>query len=120
MLDQKTCIIRVRGLDFYNGPSKAPSEIDMDIMPNCVTSLIGSSGCGKSTFLRCLNRMNDTILNTRVDGEILFDNENIYLQNYELTDLRRRIGMVFQKPNPFPKSVRENVAFWAAHVENDR
>jgi len=89
----------------------ALKNITMDFLSNHVTALIGPSGCGKSTFLRCLNRMNDTIKNTRVEGEILFDNENIYSESYDLTELRRRIGMVFQKPNPFPKSVLDNVAY---------
>lgn len=110
-MEESNYIIRVCGLDFFYGPSKALNRVNMDISPNFVTALIGPSGCGKSTFLRCLNRMNDTILNTRVDGEILFENENIYLEDYDLTELRRRIGMVFQKPNPFPKTVQDNVAF---------
>lgn len=103
--------IRVRDLSFYYGVSKTLKNIDMDFLSNHVTALIGPSGCGKSTFLRCLNRMNDTIKNTRVEGEILFDDENIYSEGYDLTELRRRIGMVFQKPNPFPKSVLDNVAY---------
>jgi phosphate transport system ATP-binding protein len=104
-------IIYVRGLDFFYGPKLALSKIDMDILPCRVTALIGPSGCGKSTFLRCLNRMNDTIPGTRVSGKILFEGDDIYADGYDLTDLRRRIGMVFQKPNPFPKSVYENVAY---------
>lgn len=111
MLAEEIYTIRVRNLDFYYGASKALSNISMDIGSNYVTALIGPSGCGKSTFLRCLNRMNDTIKNTRVEGEILFDGQNIYAEDYDLTELRRRIGMVFQKPNPFPKSVLENVAY---------
>ena len=83
----------------------------MDIKPQMVTALIGPSGCGKSTFLRCLNRMNDTIAGTRVEGTILLDGEDIYAQDIDLADLRRRVGMVFQKPNPFPQSVYDNVAF---------
>jgi len=83
----------------------------MSILPNQVTALIGPSGCGKSTFLRCLNRMNDTIKDARVEGEVLFDGEDIYEPEADLANLRQRIGMVFQKPNPFPKSIYDNVAF---------
>jgi phosphate transport system ATP-binding protein len=83
----------------------------MDILPQKVTALIGPSGCGKSTFLRCLNRMNDRIPKTRVVGRIHLNNEDIYAPDVDLADLRRRVGMVFQKPNPFPQSVYDNVAF---------
>ena len=104
-------VIIVRNLDFYYGASRALSGIQLDIKKHLVTALIGPSGCGKSTFLRCLNRMNDTIANTRVEGSILLDGEDIYAPEYDLADLRCRVGMVFQKPNPFPKSVFDNVAF---------
>jgi phosphate transport system ATP-binding protein len=104
-------IIKVRDLDFYYGTVRALSSIRLDVLKHKVTALIGPSGCGKSTFLRCLNRMNDTIANTRVEGRILLDGQDIYDADYDLTDLRRRVGMVFQKPNPFPKSVFDNVAF---------
>jgi phosphate transport system ATP-binding protein len=104
-------VFQVSDLDFYYGPSRALSEIRMDILPQKVTALIGPSGCGKSTFLRCLNRMNDTIPSTRVEGTILLDGEDIYAPDIDLADLRRRVGMVFQKPNPFPQSVYDNVAF---------
>jgi phosphate transport system ATP-binding protein len=104
-------VIRVRNLDFYYGSVRALSSIQVDIQRNRATALIGPSGCGKSTFLRCLNRMNDTIANTRVEGTILLDGEDIYAPECDLADLRRRVGMVFQKPNPFPKSVFDNVAF---------
>ena len=83
----------------------------MDIYPCLVTALIGPSGCGKSTFLRCLNRMNDTIPGTVVDGKILLDGQDIYAQDIDLASLRQRVGMVFQKPNPFPQSVFDNIAF---------
>ncbi len=89
----------------------ALSDIQMDILPQHVTALIGPSGCGKSTFLRCLNRMNDTIPGTRLDGSITIDGEDIYQPNYDLAYLRQRVGMVFQKPNPFPQSIFDNVAF---------
>ena len=104
-------IIQVKNLDFYYGESRALSGINMDVEPQQVTALIGPSGCGKSTFLRCLNRMNDTIAGTRVQGEIRIDGENIYAPNYDLALLRQRVGMVFQKPNPFPQTVYDNVAF---------
>jgi phosphate transport system ATP-binding protein len=104
-------IIQVTDLDFYYGPSLALSGINMDIQPQRVTALIGPSGCGKSTFLRCLNRMNDTIAGTRVEGKILLKGEDIYAPGVDLAFLRQRVGMVFQKPNPFPQSVYDNVAF---------
>jgi len=104
-------IFRIENLDFFYALSQALFKINMDILPQKVTSLIGPSGCGKSTFLRCLNRMNDTIPNTRVEGNIWLDNQDIYTNEYDLIELRRRVGMVFQKPNPFPKSIFDNVAF---------
>jgi phosphate transport system ATP-binding protein len=109
--DLSGLIFQVRDLDFYYGMSRALSQINMDIRVRKVTALIGPSGCGKSTFLRCLNRMNDTIPKTKVTGKILLDGQDIYAPNMDLADLRRRVGMVFQKPNPFPKSVFDNVAF---------
>jgi phosphate transport system ATP-binding protein len=101
----------VRDLDFFYGPSKALSGINLEILPRQVTALIGPSGCGKSTFLRCLNRMNDTIPGTRVDGQILLDGQDIYDADMDVVTLRQRVGMVFQKPNPFPQSIYDNVAF---------
>ncbi|MBI3162336.1 MAG: ATP-binding cassette domain-containing protein, partial [Chloroflexi bacterium] len=101
----------VQHLDFYYGKSKALSDINLEIEPKKVTALIGPSGCGKSTFLRCLNRMNDTIADTRVDGKILLQGEDIYSPGMDVVDLRQRVGMVFQKPNPFPQSIYDNVAF---------
>ena len=101
----------VQHLDFYYGPTRALSGISLDILPRQVTALIGPSGCGKSTFLRCLNRMNDTIAGTRVDGKILLDGKNIYDPDMDVATLRQRVGMVFQKPNPFPQSIYDNVAF---------
>jgi len=103
--------IAVHGLDFFYGPVRALSGVSVDIQANQITALIGPSGCGKSTFLRCLNRMNDTIPGTRLTGEILLDGEKIYAPDVDVVDLRRRVGMVFQKPNPFPQSVFDNVAF---------
>ena len=101
----------VQHLDFYYGASRALTGISLDILPHKVTALIGPSGCGKSTFLRCLNRMNDTIAGTRVEGKILLDGKNIYDPDMDVVTLRQRVGMVFQKPNPFPQSIYDNVAF---------
>ena len=104
-------VFSIQSLDFYYGPSKALSNINIEIEPRKVTALIGPSGCGKSTFLRCLNRMNDTISGTRVEGKILLDGEDIYRADMDVVELRQRVGMVFQKPNPFPQSIYDNVAF---------
>ncbi|SRR5258706_2412563 len=104
-------VFAIRKINFYYGPKKALSSIDMDILPNKVTALIGPSGCGKSTYLRCLNRMNDTIAGTRIEGQILLKGEDIYAPDVDVVDLRQRVGMVFQKPNPFPQSIFDNVAF---------
>ncbi len=101
----------VQNLDFYYGTFHALIDINIKIKPRSVTALIGPSGCGKSTFLRCLNRMNDTIPGVRLEGEILLDGEDIYAPDVDLTNLRKRVGMVFQKPNPFAKSIFDNVAF---------
>ncbi|MCH7588619.1 MAG: phosphate ABC transporter ATP-binding protein [Chloroflexi bacterium] len=103
--------VEVRDLDFYYGHFKALSDISLTIRQNEITALIGPSGCGKSTFLRCINRMNDTISGTRIVGEVLIDGKDIYQDGIDLADLRRRVGMVFQKPNPFPQSIFDNVAF---------
>jgi phosphate transport system ATP-binding protein len=100
-----------RHLNFYYGDFHALQDISLDFYQNQVTALIGSSGCGKSTFLRCLNRMNDLIPISRVEGEIILDDENINDPKLDVVTLRRRVGMVFQKPNPFPKTIFENVAY---------
>lgn len=104
-------VFTIENLNFYYGEKRALSNINMDIMPRKVTALIGPSGCGKSTYLRCLNRMNDTISGTRVEGEIRLDGKDIYAPDADVVDLRKRVGMVFQKPNPFPQSIYDNVAF---------
>ena len=104
-------IIQIQNLDFYYGQNQALSQINMNIYPQQVTALIGPSGCGKSTFLRCLNRMNDTIPGTRVEGLIALDEEDIYASDVDVFHLRQQVGMVFQRPNPFPQSVYDNVAF---------
>jgi len=98
-------------LNFYYGTFHALHDVALDLYENQVTALIGPSGCGKSTFLRCLNRMNDLIPQSRVEGEILLDGQNIYAPTVDVVELRRRVGMVFQKPNPFPKTIFENVAY---------
>jgi phosphate transport system ATP-binding protein len=104
-------VFTIRNLDFYYGSVLALHAISMEIQPDRITALIGPSGCGKSTFLRCLNRMNDTIPGTQVRGEILLNGMDIYRDDVDLAHLRQRVGMVFQKPNPFPQSVYDNVAF---------
>lgn len=100
-----------KNLDFYYGDFHALKNINMEMDKNTVTALIGPSGCGKSTFLRLFNRMNDLIPNCRLKGEILVEGKNIYSKNCEIDLLRKNVGMVFQKPNPFPKSIFDNVAF---------
>ncbi len=101
----------VQNLNFYYGKFRALSGVTLTIPDRQITALIGPSGCGKSTFLRCLNRMNDTISGTRVEGKVLLEGQDIYERRVNVTDLRRRVGMVFQRPNPFPQSVYDNVAF---------
>jgi len=103
--------LTARGVNVFYGDAHALKQVDLDIREHEVTALIGPSGCGKSTFLRCLNRMNDLIEICRVDGDIRLDGENIYDPAVDLVYLRARIGMVFQKPNPFPKSIYDNVAY---------
>ncbi|MFB6077565.1 MAG: phosphate ABC transporter ATP-binding protein, partial [Halarchaeum sp.] len=103
--------LSVEDLDVYYGDDQALQSISMDIPEESVTALIGPSGCGKSTFLRCLNRMNDRISAARVEGRVEFNGENIYADGVDLVELRKRIGMVFQHPNPFPKSIRDNISY---------
>jgi phosphate transport system ATP-binding protein len=104
-------IIKVDNVDFYYGEKRALKAINIDIAERKATAFIGPSGCGKTTLLRCLNRMNDLVLNTRVTGEIQFDGKNIYDPSTDVILLRRRVGMIFQKWNPFPKSIYENVVY---------
>ena len=116
-------IINLHNVNFYYGQTKALTDITMDFNKNRVTALIGPSGCGKSTLLRLLNRMNDLIDGTRVEGEILFAGKNIYSEDIDPVEIRKKIGMVFQKPNPFPKTIYNNIAYgplltWA-HKKND-
>jgi len=101
----------VRDLELYYGDFQALKGIFLPIKECQITALIGPSGCGKSTFLRCLNRMNDTISSARVDGQVLLDGQDIYAQDFDVVNLRQRVGMVFQRPNPFPQSIFDNVAF---------
>ncbi len=103
--------VSVKNLTFYYGSAPAIRNVSLSVEANTVLALIGPSGCGKSTFLRCINRMNDIIPNTRVEGDIFIDGESIYHPTYNVTGLRRRVGMVFQKSNPFPKSIFENIAY---------
>jgi len=104
-------IIKLNKVNFYYGQSRALTDITMNFSKNKVSALIGPSGCGKSTLLRLLNRMNDLIDGTRVEGEILFEDKNIYAKDVDPVEIRRKIGMVFQKPNPFPKTIYNNIAY---------
>jgi phosphate transport system ATP-binding protein len=107
----KNIKMSVQNLNFYYGNVQALKNVNLDILANHVTALIGPSGCGKTTFLRCLNRMNDVVEGARAEGQILLDGEDIYSPEVDPVQIRRRIGMVFQKSNPFPKTVFENVAY---------
>jgi phosphate transport system ATP-binding protein len=103
--------IMVQGFNFFYGPVQSLFKVDMEIPANEVTAFIGPSGCGKSTLLRCMNRLNDLIEGARYEGNILLENMDIFNPQIDITDLRKRVGMVFQKSNPFPKSIHENVAY---------
>ena len=103
--------MRMRNVNVYYSEKRAILDVNLDIAPNEVIAMIGPSGCGKSTFLRCLNRMNDTIEGCRVTGDLTLDGEDIYGRKVDVVQLRARVGMVFQKPNPFPKSIYDNVAY---------
>ena len=110
-LDDEALALEVRDLNLYYGPKQALFNVNMKVARQRVTAFIGPSGCGKSTLLRCFNRMNDLVDGCRIEGQILLDDRNIFDKNVDVTDLRRRVGMVFQKPNPFPKTIYENVAY---------
>ncbi|WP_281194538.1 phosphate ABC transporter ATP-binding protein PstB [Halorubrum sp. F4] len=110
-LDARETVIETRDLDVYYGNEQALDGVSMEINEHDVTALIGPSGCGKSTFLRCINRMNDMIDVCRVEGDVEFAGKNVYDDDVDPVALRRKIGIVFQKPNPFPKSIRDNVAY---------
>src|SRR5205814_9222207 len=104
-------MIDVRDLDFAYGGNKALHNVSLDIPQHAVTAFIGPSGCGKTTFLRCINRMNDLIDNTRIEGKVELDGKNIYDSDVDVVALRKRVGMVFQRANPFPMSIFDNVAY---------
>ncbi|MBU3181634.1 phosphate ABC transporter ATP-binding protein PstB [Clostridium psychrophilum] len=104
-------IVITKNLNLYYGSTQALKNINIDIEKNSVTALIGPSGCGKSTFLRTINRMNDLIDSVKIDGEVIYENKNIYDPDYDVIELRKKIGMVFQKANPFPMSIYDNVAY---------
>jgi phosphate transport system ATP-binding protein len=103
--------MQTRHLDFYYGEKQVLKNVSLDMKERQITALIGPSGCGKTTLLRVLNRMNDVIPETRLEGEVLLDGENIYAAGVDVVEVRKRVGMVFQQPNPFPKTIFENVAF---------
>ena len=104
-------ILETKKLDLHYGAFQALSGIDTEIFPNEITALIGPSGCGKSTYLKTLNRMNDLVPGCKIDGAVLFHGHNVYGDKIDVTELRSRIGMVFQKPNPFPMSIYDNIAY---------
>jgi len=106
-----TIKMEAKGLNFYYGSFQALKDINIEIRINQITALIGPSGCGKSTFLRTLNRLNELIPHTRIEGTVVLDGEDIYRPRTDVVSLRQRVGMVFQRPNPFPKSIFENIAF---------
>ena len=110
-MEQERIAVEVNGLNLYYGGKRALNSVNMQIPRNRVTAFIGPSGCGKSTLLRCFNRMNDLVDSCSIDGQITLDKENTYAKGVDVAELRRRVGMVFQKPNPFPKSIFENVAY---------
>src|SRR5512147_2940826 len=112
-MDQQDHQIKMKaeGLNFYYGAFQALKNVHLEVKARQITSLIGPSGCGKSTFLRTLNRMNELIPHTRIEGSVTLDGEDIYSPGMDVVSLRQRVGMVFQRPNPFPKSIFENVAF---------
>ncbi|MEA4826579.1 MAG: ATP-binding cassette domain-containing protein, partial [Clostridium sp.] len=103
-------IIQVKNLNLFYGNKQALNDVNLEIQKNAVTAFIGPSGCGKSTFLRCLNRMNDLIESVKIDGEIIYEGNNILNEGYDVIELRKKVGMVFQSPNPFPMSIYDNIA----------
>ena len=110
-MQQADPILQAKDLSVYYGDSRVVTEVTLDILRNRITAIIGPSGTGKSTLLRCFNRMNDLIPSFRLTGEVLFQGQNLYAPNVDPTEIRYQIGMVFQRPNPFPKSIFDNVAF---------
>lgn len=110
-MPKKEVIFEIKELNSFYGKKKVLSQVSLEIYPKSVTALMGPSGCGKSTLLRCLNRMNDLVPSFNYEGEMLYKGKSLYDQSVDVTDLRREIGMVFQRPNPFPKSIFENIAY---------
>ena len=110
-MENNAVCLEARNLELWYGKFQALRSVSLSVLRNRITAIIGPSGCGKSSLLRCFNRMNDLVIGSRVNGEVLFDGRNIYAADVDPTEVRYRIGMVFQKPNPFPKSVFDNVAF---------
>lgn len=108
---QKHNAMEIRNLNSYYGNHRILSDVSLDIPEKSVTAMMGPSGCGKSTLIRCLNRMNDLVLSFRLEGQVFYQSKDIYAKDIDVTELRREIGMVFQKPNPFPKSIYENVVY---------
>lgn len=104
-------IIEVNNLNLFYGTKQALNNVNLEIQKNAVTAFIGPSGCGKSTFLRCVNRMNDLIESVKIDGEIIYEGKNILSPDYDVIELRKKVGMVFQSPNPFPMSIYDNIAY---------
>jgi phosphate transport system ATP-binding protein len=120
MSDLET-ILKTKDLDLFYGEKQALEKVDISIYKNHVTALIGPSGCGKSTLLRCFNRMNDLVTNCRIEGEIVYHDQNIYSPGVDVVYMRKKIGMVFQQPNPFPKSIYDNIAYGPrVHGTKDR
>ncbi len=118
-LDNNRYVIQARNLGIYYGDFKAVTDVNMDIERNKITAIIGPSGCGKSTLLRAFNRMNELVPGSRAEGQVFFDGEDLYAKGVDPVEVRHRIGMVFQKPNPFPKSIYENIA-WGARIHGYR
>lgn len=112
-------VIETRGLDIFYGSFKAVTGVNIKVKKNAITAIIGPSGCGKSTLLRAFNRMNELYANTSINGEVIFNGQDIYAREVDPVEVRYRIGMVFQKPNPFPKSIYENIA-WTARIHGFR
>lgn len=122
-IEEHPVIVKVEDLDVYYGKFRALTKINLEIQARKITAIIGPSGCGKSTLLRSFNRMNDLTPNARIEGKIILDGEDIYGRDVDVVDVRRRVGMVFQRPNPFPKSIYENVAYgpklYGVHKKGD-
>src|SRR5690349_14658456 len=119
VLDTEETVVQLSNLNVFYGAFHAVNDVNIDVPKNRITAFIGPSGCGKSTVLRCINRMNDLIPTARVEGEVLYHGQNVNARSVDPVEVRRRIGMVFQRPNPFPKSIYENVA-WGARINGHK